>query len=62
MNQRMEPNSLWTPLPTQDERSAAGRALRRLVPRGALGRWRAAEDRPDPPRTSPACRGPGWSR
>src|SRR6266545_3629392 len=48
MNQRMEPNSLWTPLPTQDERSAAGRALRRLVPRGALGRWRAAEDRPDP--------------
>jgi uncharacterized protein (DUF2252 family) len=42
------PQVLRTPLPTQDERAAAGRALRERVPRGDLGRWRPAEDRPDP--------------
>jgi len=39
---------LRTPLPTKDERSAAGRGLRQRVPRAALGRWRPAPDRPDP--------------
>jgi uncharacterized protein (DUF2252 family) len=39
---------LRVPLPTQDERYAAGRALRDRVPRGRLGRWRPAADRPDP--------------
>jgi uncharacterized protein (DUF2252 family) len=39
---------LRTSLPTSEERSAAGRALREQVRRGALGRWRPAEDRPDP--------------
>ena len=39
---------LRTALPTGEERSAAGRALREKVRRGALGRWRPAEDRPDP--------------
>ena len=39
---------LRTSLPTSDERSAAGRAMREQVRRGALGRWRPAEDRPDP--------------
>jgi uncharacterized protein (DUF2252 family) len=41
-------DELRTPLPTQEERYAAGRALRKRVPRGALGRWQPAEDRPDP--------------
>jgi uncharacterized protein (DUF2252 family) len=41
-------DELRTPLPTQDERYAAGRALRTRTPRGALGRWRPPEDRPDP--------------
>jgi len=41
-------DELRTPLPTQDERYAAGRALRDRVKRGALGRWRPAEHRPDP--------------
>jgi len=39
---------LRTSLPTGEERSAAGRALREQVRRGELGRWRPAEDRPDP--------------
>ncbi|HYT26253.1 MAG TPA: DUF2252 domain-containing protein [Actinomycetota bacterium] len=39
---------LRTPLPSSDERYAAGRALRERMPRGALGRWRPSEDRPDP--------------
>jgi uncharacterized protein (DUF2252 family) len=41
-------DQLRTSLPTLAERRAAGRALRRRVPRSALGRWRPAEDRPDP--------------
>jgi uncharacterized protein (DUF2252 family) len=41
-------DQLRTPLPTLEERRAAGRALRQRVPRSALGRWRPAEDRPDP--------------
>jgi uncharacterized protein (DUF2252 family) len=39
---------LRTSLPTSEERLAAGRALRERVKRGALGRWRPHEDRPDP--------------
>src|SRR5215211_3315599 len=39
---------LRTALPTNKERSAAGQALRKQVKRGELGRWRPAEDRPDP--------------
>jgi uncharacterized protein (DUF2252 family) len=39
---------LRTSLPTQEERYSAGRALRDRVSRGQLGRWRPAEDRPDP--------------
>ena len=39
---------LRTSLPTGEERLKAGRALREKVRRGALGRWRPAEDRPDP--------------
>jgi uncharacterized protein (DUF2252 family) len=39
---------LRTGLPTGEERLAAGRALRKQVPRGALGRWRPDDDRPDP--------------
>ena len=39
---------LRTSLPTNEERLAAGRALRDQVKRGVLGRWRPAEDRPDP--------------
>ena len=39
---------LRTSLPTSEERSAAGRAMRERIRRGALGRWRPAEDRPDP--------------
>src|SRR5215218_1843373 len=39
---------LRTSLPTNEERIEAGRALRRQVKRGELGRWRPAEDRPDP--------------
>ena len=41
-------DELRTPLPTPEERYAAGRALRKRTPRSALGRWRPAEDRPDP--------------
>jgi uncharacterized protein (DUF2252 family) len=41
-------DELRTPLPTPEERYAAGRALRKQAPRGALGRWRPDEDRPDP--------------
>jgi uncharacterized protein (DUF2252 family) len=41
-------DELRTPLPTLEERQAAGRALRKRTPRGSLGRWRPAEDRPDP--------------
>src|SRR3712207_4729261 len=41
-------DGLRSSLPTSDERYAAGRALRDRVPRGALGRWRPAEGRPDP--------------
>ena len=39
---------LRTSLPTGEERRKAGRALREKVRRSALGRWRPAEDRPDP--------------
>jgi uncharacterized protein (DUF2252 family) len=39
---------LRTSMPTKEERLAAGRALRKQVPRGGLGRWRPAEDRPNP--------------
>jgi uncharacterized protein (DUF2252 family) len=39
---------LRTSLPTNKERLAAGRALRKQVKRGALGRWRPDADRPDP--------------
>src|SRR4029450_7199546 len=35
-------------LPTGKERSAAGQALRDKVKRSQLGRWKPAEDRPDP--------------
>jgi uncharacterized protein (DUF2252 family) len=45
---KTEASLLRTPLATQDERYDAGRALRDQVPRGTLGRWRPAEDRPDP--------------
>src|ERR1700719_5254441 len=41
-------NELRTALPTNEERRAAGRALRDRVKRGDLGRWRPKEDRPDP--------------
>jgi uncharacterized protein (DUF2252 family) len=41
-------DELRTPLPTPEERYAAGRALRKGAPRGALGRWRPEADRPDP--------------
>jgi hypothetical protein len=41
-------NELRTALPTSEERTAAGRALRDHVKRGALGRWRTPEDRADP--------------
>jgi uncharacterized protein (DUF2252 family) len=41
-------DELRTRLPTPEERHAAGRALRKRTPRGSLGRWRPAEDRPDP--------------
>jgi uncharacterized protein (DUF2252 family) len=39
---------LRTPLPTSEERYAAGRALRELVPRAVLGRWKPRKDRADP--------------
>src|SRR5919107_3095841 len=39
---------LRTSLPTGKERSAAGRVLRDKVKRSQLGRWKPAEDRPDP--------------
>ena len=41
-------NVLRTSMPTMEERLAAGRALRKQVPRSSLGGWRPAEDRPDP--------------
>jgi len=41
-------NPLETALSGGAARYAAGRALRDQVPRAALGRWRAAKDRPDP--------------
>jgi Uncharacterized protein conserved in bacteria (DUF2252) len=41
-------NLLRTSMPTMEDRLAAGRALRNQVPRGGLGRWRLAADRPDP--------------
>jgi hypothetical protein len=41
-------NLLRTSMPTKEERLAAGKALRKQAPRGSLGRWRPAEDRPDP--------------
>src|SRR4030081_3582670 len=46
--ERSEIHVLRTSLPTQEERYSAGRALRDRVSRGQLGRWRPAEDRPDP--------------
>jgi uncharacterized protein (DUF2252 family) len=39
---------LRTPLPTHAERHKAGRAERDRLPRGHLGRWRPAKERPDP--------------
>ena len=33
---------------SREERYALGRALRKTVPRKSLGRWRPADDRPDP--------------
>lgn len=42
-----EADRLRTPLPTQEDRYKAGRAIRERVPRGQLGRWRPAQDRPD---------------
>ena len=39
---------LRTALPTNEERRAAGRALRERVKRGDLGRWKPKKDRPDP--------------
>jgi len=41
-------DELRTPLPTREERYAAGRALRDRVSRRDLRRWRPPEDRPDP--------------
>ena len=41
-------NELRTPLPTYDERKAAGRVLRDRVRRGDLGHWQPPKDRPDP--------------
>lgn len=41
-------DELRTPLPSYDERYAAGQQLREQVPRAALGRWRRAKGRPDP--------------
>jgi uncharacterized protein (DUF2252 family) len=45
---KAEASLLRTPLATQEERYNGGRAIRDEVPRGILGRWRPAEDRPDP--------------
>ena len=42
----MDENAL-TP-PTQDERSQAGRALRKIVPRSSQAGWTAPPRRPDP--------------
>jgi uncharacterized protein (DUF2252 family) len=39
---------LRTPLPPHAERHRVGRAERDRVPRGHLGRWRPAKERPDP--------------
>jgi uncharacterized protein (DUF2252 family) len=39
---------LRTPLPSDKERRAAGRALRDKIKRGELGYWRPKEDRTDP--------------
>jgi len=49
-NQATAPGTdlLRTLLPTQAERYRAGRALRKRVARGDLGRWRPAPDRIDP--------------
>ena len=41
-------NGFRTGLPTKAERLAAGRALRRKIKRGELGRWRPKSDRSDP--------------
>jgi uncharacterized protein (DUF2252 family) len=41
-------NVLRISMPTYAERLAAGRALRKKVSRGELGRWRPDDDRPDP--------------
>jgi uncharacterized protein (DUF2252 family) len=41
-------NELRTPLPSDEERRAAGRALRDRIKRGDLGRWQPPKDRPDP--------------
>jgi uncharacterized protein (DUF2252 family) len=46
--ERSEIHVLRSSLPTQEDRYSAGRALRDLVSRRQLGRWRPAEDRPDP--------------
>ncbi len=43
-----EINKLRISLPTNEERKAAGRALRDQVKRGDLGRWRPKENRLDP--------------
>src|SRR6516165_5070951 len=41
-------HALRVPLPTIEERRAAGHAIRKKVKRGDLGRWRPPEDRLDP--------------
>jgi uncharacterized protein (DUF2252 family) len=41
-------NVLRTAMPTKADRLAAGKSLRKQLPRGRLGRWRPAEERPDP--------------
>jgi uncharacterized protein (DUF2252 family) len=42
------PDELRTALPTNEERKAAGHALRERVKRSDLGRWRPKENRADP--------------
>jgi uncharacterized protein (DUF2252 family) len=41
-------DAMRTPLPPSEERYAAGRALRKDLPRNGVGRWRPSEDRADP--------------
>jgi uncharacterized protein (DUF2252 family) len=45
---RSQRHVLRVPLPTIEERRAAGRAIREKIKRGDLGRWHPPEDRLDP--------------